>query len=776
MKTSLKRSYKRIAALLVLAVVLLTSAPSLTVSASSAVPPTGRWDPKQGIHIGTERNIGLDMLRSYQLIPYAWQGAKASTDAGYGWLAGAIDGSLMAIEGEYFSTPAQMYNVVSDRFTTTGDDLLGSAVPDVTTISPSTSNMYYSYTGDTNTTTNNYRVFTDLSSNDTYNYQWYNPITNDYNYTDYFYYDMDYNTYYYNYTQNNYKFDYFYTDNRTYNTFYIIQTDTETGESVEYFYNIFYQLPDGRSSYNLKKEDVWGEYLIYKTRPYELVAEDDGKTLGLWHFDQSLEDSSYWNNSVGTSGNLQYQEGMFGKGKYIKGDTNISLTLPLDKAAFDRSQPFTLEWIENTPAVQGTSVLTDKKEKANHQYPQWTDRYYFYDITDYNLLICPDYSYANISSHLGENTYYAVTYDGNTYALYINGIKQNSKYNNGIHNYMGWMNTDSNYSLYNGIKAVVESKSNIAGVEITNASIKFKCEKTFYERDFDTAYSSDFPNETDDPFRRYTYKSYYSVSHYNSVIDEMRLSKGVLYTADYAPSAEPYTTNMVLALPPSPKENEIFFYTGYAYEDYRIGGARPTYPSDGFIYVYLEDDIVKSVQQYQANKWVDITATIYQNGTARDLKNYSLADFKLHGPDGSTGENPGGSTGENPGGTVSGNNPGGNPGGDQDDDKGNWFTKFLGNLADFLGSAVEKIFTVLSETVFGLLGQLIDSLAGLIGKFFGMIKDVLSTVGGFLNGDFAQFLYTTFGFIPQEIWEVILLGLELTILAGIIKLVVNLVH
>lgn len=762
---------------------LFYSVPLTASATASGTPGWGEWDPKHGMYIGDAQDIGTGILRSVQLLSYPWQGAKASNDAGYGTLAGLIDGTLMAMEGSYFSTPGQAYNIISDRFTTSEDGPLNKIVGSLSGLNTSTPNVSYSYTGETDNSVTNYRVFTDLSSNDTYNYQWYNPITNNYNYTDYYYYDVDNNTYYYNQTINNNKYDYFYIDNSTYMTYYIIQTDEETGEEVEYLYNIFYKLPDGRSSFNLKKEDVWGQYLLYDTRPYDLVAEDDGKTLGLWHFNQDLQDSGYWGNTTGICGNLQYQEGMFEAGKFIPSDSSQVLTLYLDKCDFDPYSPYTLEWVENTPKKNVYNPLLGSYIVKDGEYFQ--DKFSYYRSLSFNKLILPEYKYVDISSYVGTNTYYAVTFDGVKYDLFINGVKQSpSSYENGIHG-----TSITNKSHNNTLPGRYPRKGFlIPGIEVSSDSIKFSSNNMLYERTLqsDSPSSSKLPTSVSGVYinqYNYRYTDYESTAHSQSVIDEMRLSKGVLYTDDYSVSAEPYTTNMVLAIPDDPKENEIFFYTGYAYDTYRLGGARPTYPSDGFIYVYLEDDIVQSVQQYQTNKWVEITGTIYKDGSAENLINYSLSDFKLHEPanadkpddtggttSGNTGGNQGNGSGSGSGSGNTGGNTGDNTGGD---DGGNWFTDFLGSAGEFLGGALRKVFSFLVDTVFGLLLELVDAVLGLLGQLLDMVKNAFSTITGFLNGEFSAFLASTFVFIPKEIWDVILLGVEMAVLAAVIKAIVN---
>lgn len=130
----------------------------------------------------------------------------------------------------------------------------------------------------------------------------YSPITNSYTTYNSVSYNNNYNTY--NFVTNEY--NYYITNNYTYVSYYI--TNNYTNEDS--YYEIYYEMPDGRNSYTLEKEDIWGEYLIYDIVTYDKVAEDDGKTLALYHFNGDTKDYSYWNND-----NFPLASGSFSSGK-----------------------------------------------------------------------------------------------------------------------------------------------------------------------------------------------------------------------------------------------------------------------------------------------------------------------------------------------------------------------------------------------------------------------------------------------------------------------------
>lgn len=606
-------------------------------------------------------------------------GAVASSINDDGWLKGFLLGGLLSKDVEYYNQPTKVFDKVNNAY---------KGLEGVSTTEP---NCYYSYEGtNDNSTTNNYRIYQDNSNT----YQWYNPITQNYNYTDNFYYSFDYNTYYYQQTTNNYQYDYYYVDNSTHVTNYIIETNLETNQENEYVYDMYYKLPDGRSSYNIEKNEVWGKYFIYDAQNYELVAEDDGKTLGLWHFDGNLNDSSYWNNSTGTSNNLEFYDAFFGKGKVSPYDPSYKITLPVSNSSFDNTKPYTLEWIEYNPSYNTGSS----------------------DKTAYNHFIMPNYKYFNNVIQYDKYAYYALVFDGTNYSLYVNGIKKS----------LSTYTSDDYYTA--------NSTTTLCGFSIGKNYIFVLPQELKYQ------YFTSSPSSC-----------YVTREHYNSVIDEMRLSKGALYTNNYVPSAEPFTTNKVLVIPENVKKNTILFYTGYENSGYRIGGVRPTYPTDGYVYIHLENDVVDSVQQYQTNQWVEIEARVYVNDTTVNLVGYDMSTFTITEPIPPSNSNTSVSGGDSGGSSVSGGDSGGNSGGNSG------------------GSGVSSI-------VDGM-GKLVDSIATILGKVIGMISDLITSLFDSLgifttfSEGFSNFLSETFTFIPPEFWTLIGTGILVMIIIGVIKII-----
>lgn len=607
-------------------------------------------------------------------------GAIASKINGGSWFDGYLMGSILGGEVDYYAQPDKIFDKVASAYQEANGDY------DV-----STPNTEYYYYGLDNSRTNTLQVFKDCSNYDDeyYNYQWYNPVTNNYNYTNNFYYSYDYNTYYYNQTINNYQYDYYYVDNSTYVTYYIVETDS-SGNENDYYYEMYYQLPDGRNSYNLTASDVWGTYFIYNVDRYASVAEDDGTTLGLWHFDNSMNDESYWNNKSAVSQSLTYSSsGVFGSAKYV-GD---NITLYLNNSGFHPSEPFTLEWYGYYP-------------NAKSSYTSSNTEYYYY-----SGLLCAEFLYAGVLNN--EWVHYALCYDGTDYSFYRNGVNVGFK--------------DSSVLVPSSASALYTSV--VSGFYFYDNSIVLSGSESMF-----TCSGSGF---------------YYMMNHQGAYIDEMRLSKGVLYTDSFSPTAEPFTTNTVLVVPEGTRDNSILLYSNYDITDYRIGGARQTYPSNGSVYIALDDkDVVISVQQYQVNQWVEVEARVYSGGKTVSLNGYDMSVFKVTEGSDSSG---GGSSND----SNSGSSNDSNSGGSDDSSNGG-----LGDIFDSLVDVVGGLFSGLTSVVAKLLSGISDLITSLFDSL-----DIFTT----FSSGFVEFLTSAFSFIPSEIWGIISAGLTLVIIATIIK-------
>ena len=131
-------------------------------------------------------------------------------------------------------------------------------------------------------------------------------------------------------------------------TYYINYTSiTYIGQSEEYnkYYEVYYELPDGRDSADLTAEELEQLNLSIDVVPYGRSA-DDASIRSLYHFDGDTRDSSYWNYCTdftwNTGASLTYMEsGAFDGCLYLdEKEHDFTLTLPSSVTSGD----FTLQF------------------------------------------------------------------------------------------------------------------------------------------------------------------------------------------------------------------------------------------------------------------------------------------------------------------------------------------------------------------------------------------------------------------------------------------------
>lgn len=509
----------------------------------------------------------------------------------------------------------------------------------------------------------------DNTTNKTLNFTTWNQQTNNYTYNSY-----TYNNYTYNNEYNYYTYDidnhyYYVTYNVNYvNIIYPDGTQDEDGNDNYDSVNIFFKLPDGRNSYDLDPEDIYGTYFVYNVVPYQSIPEDDGVTLGLWHYDGDLKDSS--------ANNGQY---------YLNpGLTNFS----------------------EVDDTWGSCLLSPLKTSSSSSM----GIFYLFD----NLSLPSSYTF-EFRLYLKSHSY--------TAQLELDG---------GSIEYRGLLPDQWNSIAYCYDGSLL--KLFVNGVFVKQASSSLS---SVY------LYCNSVRNE-------FTYS-----------IDEVRLSNKVLYTDNYLPSSQPFDTNEVLVPPSDPVEYDIGIFSGYDVPDYRIGGVRPTYPTNGFVWVYLEDDVVQSVQQYQTDGWYSVDARIYVDGTWQDVKGFNLQDAKFEEeaapePTPTPTPDPGGPTPTpDPGGPTPSPSPGGD--GEIDTSEPGWFDKFLSMLFDGL--------TALFQTIGVVLGSM---LTGIISLLTQVVSGLTQIVG--LGGEFTTVIGDLFGWLPSEMQLVVVAGFSVLIFVGLLKL------
>lgn len=131
-------------------------------------------------------------------------------------------------------------------------------------------------------------------------------------------------------------------------TYYVNYTSiTYIGQTEEYnkYYEVYYELPDGRSSADLTREELEQLNVSVDVIPYGRSA-DDTSLRSLYHFDGDTHESSYWNYCTGLTWNegasLTYMDaGVFNGALYLDENTHeFYLTLPSNITSAD----FTLQF------------------------------------------------------------------------------------------------------------------------------------------------------------------------------------------------------------------------------------------------------------------------------------------------------------------------------------------------------------------------------------------------------------------------------------------------
>ena len=502
---------------------------------------------------------------------------------------------------------------------------------------------------------------TNITIANTTNNTFYNPVTNNYNTYNNISYNNAYNTYF----MEGDKYNSYITNNATYISYYIIDNSLQE----TYYYEIYYQLPDGRNSYDLEPEDVWGTYFIYNAINYREVPEDDGVTRGLWHMDGNYKDSS-----ASGVGDLSCSEIDFisdGMGSSARLSSGKSSTIYFPRV--NKSSPYTVEFrfkVISAGDLPDNKTESDINREEVRVYTGVRSIDFFELFSSY-----PKEHYTNCSIGVWYNV--SVCYDGSGYTWFLNGQKQF-------------------YSEKFGFFL-----SNIAGVQFN--------------------YSYTITNPSKPSGRPVTGTSYEWVDfrHLTVLYDEVRLSNKVLYTENYTPRTQPFDTNKVLVVPDPAgmTDTTIAVKSSVPVGALRVGGVRPTFPGNGDVYVVEEKGIVKDVQQFQQDGWYSVQASLYIDGEWKLFFGFDISGFGLNKPDSS-----GGGTG--PGGSGDSGGSGSGGGGSGFWDK--LLQSTFGGVLSVLASLLSGLLTLLGAILTMLLG-----IVGYIGIFLPFLPgSIVTLIGG----------------------------------------------
>lgn len=484
--------------------------------------------------------------------------------------------------------------------------------------------------------------YTPITTNNNQTYRYYDIDNNIYRTTNNYEYSPTYNLYHMTYEDNDTTFNYYMQDNYTYVS-YIIECPEDPNENK--YFEVYYELPDGRNSYNLTVDDLKGVVFTYDVDLYETSLVDDN-LWGLWHLDGNLVDSFNPNNSITSSANIlnDFYDGYFDGALKLSGLDNY-FTLNVDG---DLTEPFTLEWIEYD---YDTSFAYEDRnlfywQGWSHVYKDapgwdWINSYYYVAYPNRNI----PYK-GNVSQYY----FYALTFDGESYSLFINGVKDNSFDNVLLNVSLGDQMLDQTTSPTYPVPRVSKS-INVPFLDITQDSITFRPfvhnyrsmsqvssrteEVTQYHLNAGYPWPASWIGKT---LLYYYERLNLDMARYTYLIDEVRLSSGVLYTENYNVRREPFDIGFAYTVPDNPESGKVYIQSQTDVSRFQIGGVRSSNPLEGEVFISTDGNIGEMATQYKNGRWQYVPAAVYFNGEFRDIAEFDFVNLMfISGTDASGG-------------------------------------------------------------------------------------------------------------------------------------------
>ena len=481
-------------------------------------------------------------------------------------------------------------------------------------------------------------------------------MSRDYTYTyNTAYYNNTYNSYYIPVTYNDVDYNYFITYAPTYtNITYIVDGCNDPSQAVSN--NYYFQLPDGRNSYNLTADDVFGIPLSGEVINYDAVPENDN-CVALYHFDGNVVDvSGNGNTAKFADGTVpQYiSSSSFGKHLMLTNRGRFSLTLPEALEA-----PYTIEFRVNYGQYQSFFPISSELKLLNDSESYLFDSRvtHFGSTSTYknnevfikalrDYIVSHNYysfyfsgvdagtSSARFGYYWGTKTlyfydfpsvtnYYAKDKSGNFVPISISLLSSNydtcfteTKNKYSAEKLTGQSFNYGDYSSNSSIPIPLGQWVNMAIVN-DGSTVKYYMNGVEFTPPSNWIRSSGNVN----------YLSFYGSPGFTySYYDELRVSKGALYRENYTPASAPFDIPMALTLPSEKTEGAIAVKSAVAVNNVRLGGVRPSYPAQGDVYISLDaDKKVTSCQQYQSGTWTECQGSVCKDNNWVELTGCSFA-------------------------------------------------------------------------------------------------------------------------------------------------------
>ena len=522
-----------------------------------------------------------------------------------------------------------------------------------------------------NTGTPSYQSMLNTTNNTFYD------MSRDYTYTyNTAYYNNTYNSYYIPVTYNDVDYNYFITYAPTYtNITYIVDGCNDPSQAVSN--NYYFQLPDGRNSYNLTADDVFGIPLAGEVINYDATPENDN-CVALYHFDGNITDASGKSNTaIFDDGTVPQYISSNGFGKHLMLSNCGAFRVILPEAL---EAPYTVEFkfnygqyvdflitermLRNTVDYSSQLMFRILSGVTHHgSTSEYRDKsvllqvlkgYSFYDSV-YSFLLWGEDADGSFPQRFGsiywtntkELSDYGSTYYGNGkggsggpfnngYLVLseslidgdIDAVVRTLKMNDG---YAFWKNGTAKH-YFNYSQASSNSSNPIPlGQWVNMAIVNDGSAVKYYMNGVQFTPPSNWQASTGNLKKMYFYGAPgFAYSYY----DELRISKGALYRENYTPASAPFDIPMVLTLPSEKTDGAIAIKSAIAVNNVRLGGVRPSYPAQGDVYISLDaDKKVTSCQQYQSGTWTECQGSVCKDNNWVELTGYSFAGHVVNEDD-----------------------------------------------------------------------------------------------------------------------------------------------
>lgn len=701
-----------------------------------------------------------------------------------------------------------------------------------------------------NTGTPSYQSVLNTTNNTFYD------MSRDYTYTyNTAYYNNTYNSYYIPVTYNDVDYNYFITYAPTYtNITYIQDGCNDPSQAVSN--NYYFQLPDGRNSYNLTADDVFGIPLAGEVINYDAVPENDN-CVALYHFDGNIVDvSGNGNTAKFADGTVpQYiSSSSFGKHLMLTNRGRFSLTLPEALEA-----PYTIEFRVNYGQYQSffpisselgngyerDFYISDSRVTHSGSLSLYYDNQVFIKALKQYLIHHNKYSFyfSGLDEGARKNrfgyywetgglyfydfpsvtSYYAKDISGNFVTISTSLLSSNydTCFIETENKYSAEKLTGQsfNYGSFSSNSSIPIPLGQWVNMAIVNDGSTVK----YYMNGVEFTPPSNWVGSTGSV----DYLSFYGSPGFTySYYDELRISKGALYTENYTPASAPFDIPMALVLPSEKTEGAIAVKSAVAVNNVRLGGVRPSYPAQGDVYISLDaDKKVTSCQQYQSGTWTECQGSVCKDGNWVELTGYSFAGQVVNEDDFAEvidkKDDPAIGSNSNPDAEVTSFTVHYYKDGTTDKLRrdtvyqnvavGSSFTFSPPAIKNYkpLVSSAEITISADGEHIFyysadagsgggsggesdpskpgffdGLLSgvkSLVDVVCGFLG---GVVQSVLSGITGIistlieafkavlsLGGHFGDFLAAALGFVPREIIDLLIAGIAVSIALAIVKFI-----